>query len=346
MSIEKSATTGEGLPPLESLLRWFHAVVSHPSGVTAGAESPTARTIAGGGSEMIERLIIHTDTLDASTRLGVYAHAYYARLIECLGEVFPMLKKFLGDEVFDGFAFEYLQEFPSRSYTLHHLGRHFPEYLEKSRPVAEREAGVAPVEAGPDWPELLIDLARLEWAIYEVFDGPGMESRHAVAADAPPADSKAAAGAPSAKTISTIRAPSSPPDSRMSADALLDVPIEAWDSARIRVAPCVRVLAARFPVNPFFTALRQAKEGESVTPPDAGASWIALNRRRFIVRRHDLTQPAYELLGALIGGHSLGAAIEAAEKIWPGTDDELARTLREWFAEWAECEFFESVEVN
>jgi hypothetical protein len=338
MNGQKHVAADGTLPPLESLLRWFHAVVSHPNGVIAGAESPAARAVVGGGSELIERLITRSNTQDAASRLGIYAHAYYARLIECLGEVFPMLKKFLGDEVFDGFAFDYLQEFPSRSYTLHLLGRHFPDYLEKSRPTAEREAGVAPLEAGPDWPELLIDLARLEWAIYEVFDGPGMENR----AVADGGSSASVAVDDSSADSSTFPAPQ---PRALTVDDLLDIPTAAWENARIRPAPCLRVLATRFPLNPFFTALRQAKDGESVTPPDAQPSWIALNRRHFVVRRHDLTHPTYELLDALIRGQPLGQAIEAAAKVWPGTDEELAKTLRQWFAEWAECEFFESVEM-
>ena len=76
----------------------------------------------------------------------------------------------LGDEVFDSFAFEYLQRYPSRSYTLDRLGESFARFLDETRP--ERETGGA-----ADWPDFLIDLATLEWTIAKVFDGPGVEGQ-------------------------------------------------------------------------------------------------------------------------------------------------------------------------
>src|SRR6266481_4478552 len=102
-----------------------------------------------------------------------------------------MLKRTLGEEAFDGFAFCYLQEFPSRSYTLNELGRHFPHYLQETRPVKEGEELEALAADSPDghpshsedWPDFLIDLAQLERAIYDVFDGPGVEGQPLLRAD-------------------------------------------------------------------------------------------------------------------------------------------------------------------
>jgi hypothetical protein len=284
---------------LERMQRWFQAVISHPEGVTAGAAA------AEGGEGMIEGNLTRSNALDAAGRLSVYADAYFARLIECMGEVFPMIKKFLGAETFDAFAFDYLQAIPSRSYTLHHLGRRFPAWLENSRPQAEEEAGVAPAGEGPDWPELLVDLARMEWIVYETFDGPGMEGQPA-----------------------------------LGADALVALAPEAWDEARLAAGPALSVAAFRFPVNEFYTALRQAKEGESATPPDPKPSWVAFNRREFVVHRYDLSESAYELLAAVIQGKALGEALDEAALKWPGSDGELGEALQRWFREWAEGEFF------
>jgi hypothetical protein len=282
--------------------RWFQSVISHPQGVTAGAAA------AEGGEEAIEANLTSSNALDASSRLSVYADAYFARLIECMGEVFPMIKKFLGEETFDSFAFDYLQSIPSRSYTLHHLGRRFPAWLESSRPQAEEEAGVAPADEGPDWPELLVDLARLEWAVYEAFDGPGMEGQPA-----------------------------------LDAEALLAIPPEAWDEARLEPSPALSVMAFRFPVNGFYTALRHAGEGEDVTPPDAEPSWVAFNRRQFVVHRYDVSEPAHALLGVVIQGRSLGEALDEAALKWTGSDEDLGGALQNWFREWAEGEFFSGI---
>ena len=283
---------------LASVQRWFQSVISHPQGVIAGA----------GGEEEIDARLTNSNALDAASRLSVYADAYFARLIECMGEVFPMMKKFLGEETFDGFAFDYLQEMPSKSYTLHHLGRHFPAWLEKSRSQAEVETGMAPASAGPDWPELLVDLARMEWAVYETFDGPGMEGQPA-----------------------------------FRADDLLTLPPEAWDTARLVPAPSLNLLTARFPVNEFYTALRRAEEGADITPPEARPSWYALHRREFVVHRTDLSASAHALLDSILHGHPLGEAIDAAAIHWPDSDESLAAALRVWFCDWAEEEFFSGI---
>jgi hypothetical protein len=280
---------------LEFIQRWFQSVISHPEGVVAGA----------GGVEELEARLTSSNSLDAAGRLSVYADAYFARLIECMGEVFPMIKKFLGEETFDSFAFEYLQAIPSKSYTLHHLGRQFPGWLEKSRPEAGEESGLDPASAGPEWPELMVDLARMEWAVYETFDGPGSE------------------GQPSLK-IADIQA-------LMSEDV---------DRVHLIPAPCLNLLTARFPVNEFYTALRRAEAGEDVTPPAARPAWTALHRRQFVVQRYDLNAPAHAMLEALIQGLALGEALDAAAALWPDSDESLGEALQSWFRQWAEEGFF------
>src|SRR6266404_5991762 len=180
-------------PPEEvsRVQRWFQAVVTHPDGVEAGAASEEAQRLSGLPPGQLEKVITRSRALSAAERLAIYANAYHTRLLECLGEVYPMLKRALGEEAFEGFAFGYLQEFPSRSYTLNELGRHFPSYLQETRPPSDHsspEAAPTDSENGQpalvqDWPDFLIDLARLEWAIYEVFDGPGLEGQPLLTTD-------------------------------------------------------------------------------------------------------------------------------------------------------------------
>ena len=74
----------------------------------------------------------------------------------------------VGEEIFDGLAFGYLQAYPSTSYTLGNLGGHFVQFLEETRPTDEPDEE-------PSWPDFMIDLARLERSYSEVFDGPGAE---------------------------------------------------------------------------------------------------------------------------------------------------------------------------
>lgn len=154
---------------LDVVQRWFQAVVTHRGGVADGAESQEAQGLIRLNRGELEAVVCRSRNLTAAERLSIYANAYYSRLLECLGEAFPILKKALGEEVFTDFAFEYLQSYPSRSYTLDHLGESFPRFLAETRP--EDEPGAV------SWPDFLIDLATLEWTIAKVFDGPGVEGR-------------------------------------------------------------------------------------------------------------------------------------------------------------------------
>jgi hypothetical protein len=156
---------------LDVVQRWFQAVVTHPAGVQKGAVSPEAQELIRLNRGELEAVVRRSRNLTAAERLSIYANAYYARLLECLGACFPVLQRALGDDLFESFAFEYLQRYPSRSYTLDRLGESFPRFLEETRP--DRETG----EGGVAWPDFLIDLATLEWTIAKVFDGPGVEGQ-------------------------------------------------------------------------------------------------------------------------------------------------------------------------
>lgn len=152
---------------LDVVQRWFQAVVSHPGGVEGGAVSDEAQALIRLNRGELEAVVRRSRNLTAAERLSIYANAYYSRLLECLGANYPILKQTLGEEIFDSFAFEYLQQYPSRSYTLDHLGESFAKFLDETRPEDE----------GAGWPDFLIDLATFEWTIAKVFDGPGVEGR-------------------------------------------------------------------------------------------------------------------------------------------------------------------------
>src|SRR5579864_8315039 len=126
-----------GLDQVNRLQRWFQAVITHTDGVDSGAGSQEAQRLIRLGPGQLERVITRSRALTAAERLAIYANAYHTRLLECLGEVYPLLKRTLGDKAFEVFAFGYLQEYPSRSYTLNDLGRSFPYYLEETSPQTD-----------------------------------------------------------------------------------------------------------------------------------------------------------------------------------------------------------------
>ncbi len=296
--------TTDPAPDLNRVQRWMQAVITHPDGVLSGADGEAARQLIDVGQGNLESVVTRSRSLEAADRLAIYANAYYARLIECIGDVFPVLKRVLGEEMFDGFAFDYLQSHPSKSYTLNILGDRFVDFLRETRPDPDGEQDDA------DWADLLIDLARLEWTIYDVFDGPGTEQE---------------------KTLE--------------ASDVAGVEPETWLGMRLQTVPCLQLVEAGYPVNTFYSAVR-ASEGELEIPfPDPSRSYVAISRRDYIVRRYDLTRPQYELLAVLQRGGTIGQALEACADATPtGELEQLVGEVQQWFRNWtAERCFFQAV---
>jgi hypothetical protein len=158
---------------MDQIQRWFQAVTTHPDGVEEGMASNAAREWL--GKVDAQEVIQPSQRLTSIERLSIYANAYYARLIDCMGAYFPVLKRTLGSDVFNSFVLEYLQQHPSHSYTLDHLGDRFTQFLADTRPRDE--------EGGENWPDFLIDLSTLEWTIARVFDDAGNEGKQLLTAE-------------------------------------------------------------------------------------------------------------------------------------------------------------------
>jgi len=294
---------------LNTVQQWFQAVITHPDGVDSGVASEEAQRVIEMDRAALEQIVTRSEKLSAAERIGVYANAYFARLVECLGETFPMLKRAVGgDETFGGFAFDYLQRYPSQSYTLEHLADRFPQFLAETRPDLDVE-GNAPSE--PNWPDFLIELARLELTIGEVFDGPGIEGRDT-----------------------------------LDGDALRKIPAERWPEARLVTSPCLRLLRFRYPTNAWYGDARHAGKDALLDPPDASDEYVAITRRDYVVRRITLTETQYVLLDGLRRGDTLGHALARAVETTNSPDEQLALDLMQWFAEWTSAQLFQHVELT
>ena len=167
-------------PPLNSrdlptIQQWFQAVITSADGVSRGVDSSAAKGCIDISPAEIEGVILPSQKRSSLQRLEVYANAYFARLTECLQAIYPIFAQTVGEELFAQFALGYLQQYPSRSYTLNRLGDHFVEFLNETRPAETSDA--------PDWIDFIICLARLEWGIDQVFDGAGYEGKPVIAPD-------------------------------------------------------------------------------------------------------------------------------------------------------------------
>jgi hypothetical protein len=98
--------------------------------------------------------IINDKKVGATKRLGIYYDAYRLRIIEALANVYPNLKKLLGDDLFDSTARSYIDDYPSTFRNMRWVGDKMAEHLRKTlrqHPIAA-------------------EMATFEWALGLAFD--------------------------------------------------------------------------------------------------------------------------------------------------------------------------------
>jgi hypothetical protein len=108
------------------------------------------------------------------------------------------------------------------------------------------------------------------------------------------------------------------------------LPEEADGDLRLTFVPGFELHAFRFPVSAYFTAW---KAGQQPAWPENREQFVALLRRDFIVRRHELSRTQFELLSALVRGKSLAESLCEIDGADPAT-------VRSWFTSWAAAGFF------
>jgi Putative DNA-binding domain len=295
---ESSAPEGS---ELERLQRWMQAVIAHPSGIAAGVASEEAQQSIGVDLERLEEVLAPSATLTASERLAIYCRSYHTRLLQCFREMFPALRHALGEELFNHFALDYLRHHPPRSYTLDQLADAFPQHLAVTRPDAE-----APPDQRERWPDFIIELASLERAFLEVYDGAGCEG-HAL---------------PRAVDI-------------------LSLATESILRSRPLPVPCLRLFAFRYPVHTYMLAARRDEKPKLPAPVE---SFVAMTRWNYRVKLHELSAPQYALLEALDGHHTIGHILNRGLRDKDRGQPSLA-SARNWLCEWADKGFFESIEI-
>jgi Putative DNA-binding domain len=286
-------------PNLETIERWMQSVIMHPGGVLAGLVSAESQQHIEISTDDIEQVVTRSRTLTPIRRLGIYSHAYFARLQECLRAEFPVLLHALGEELFNLFTFDYLQHYPPRSYTLNRLGENLPRHLAETRPNAE-----APEGTRESWPDFIIDLATLERAFSEIFDGPGVEDRQI-----------------------------------LNADYLLEM--DQLREVRFLPVVCLRLFSFRYPVSQYFRAVRNQEDPPLPQPDD---TFLAMTRRSYTVFIHELTGRQYDLLVALVGGQTLNQGLRDLAKATGDDFQTLINASLDWIKDWADKGFFAGIE--
>lgn len=116
-----------------------------------------------------------SDELSAEERLDIYRNTHFGSLSAVLRLAYPVVRKLVGDEFFDGAATSFIRDNPPASAYLYEYGAHFPAFLGEFKPAARLQ--------------YLRDVATLEWAVFRALhapDTPPLDSLRL--AEIPPAD--------------------------------------------------------------------------------------------------------------------------------------------------------------
>ena len=100
------------------------------------------------------KAIVDDKKVGATKRLKIYHDAYRLRIIDALGNAYPMLKAYLGDELFENTTRSYLTKIPSTYPNLRWYGAQMAEHLQYTLPKY-------PIAA---------ELAQFEWMLSLAFD--------------------------------------------------------------------------------------------------------------------------------------------------------------------------------
>jgi hypothetical protein len=270
----------------------MQAVITNAGGIRAGVASAEARQQIDVGFDELESVVARSGALTSAARLMIYSRAYHTRLLEAFHAEFPCLLQALGEDLFNHFVIEYLHHHPPHSYTLHRLAERFPAFLSATRPDAE-----APPDERESWPDFIVDLATLERTFIETYDGPGSEGQ-----------------------------------SLVEAEQVRGLTHTDFLNARLVPAPCLRVLAFRYPVAAYFASVRAG--GQPILPASLD-TFLAMTRVNYVVRFYDLSRVQYELLTGLATGLSIEHAMIQATKLTGFERESFSPALRAWIAHWA-----------
>jgi len=250
-------------------------------------------------------IIKPNDRLTSFERLEIYNRQYWFRVLSGFAEDFPGLRAVLGGNRFDRLAKAYLTDCPSQSFTLRNLGSRLEAWLRKN----------------PAWTagrgNLALDMARLEWADIEAFDG-GTE---------PALKPEDLAAANPAKLRLRLQPYVQLLDLRYPVDDLLlavkgknqddeDFASNAFNEKhrRKRVAAVARLKPAD-----IFLVVHRVD------------TWVYFRR----VDREEFT-----ILSALRAGKTLERAVDAAFRGSSIPVDERAQNVAQWFHNWAALGWF------
>jgi hypothetical protein len=253
-------------------------------------------------AEIASRYIKPNSHLTSFERLEIYNRQYWFRVIAAVSEDFPALNAVLGQEKFDALVLAYLRENPSTSFSLRNLGSRLPGWLASYPKLAGLQHSLA------------VNVARLEWAYIEAFDG----------ATLPPLNEQDFAGLGSDSTLRLQ------PHLR-----LLDLqyPVDEVVLAVHKATPEIDIVSS---------AVSQRRQGSQLRLPEVNSSstYLAVHRFEDSVYYRRIDREEFLLLADLRDGDSIATAIERAFEGSKVTPDRQAVKTQAYFSHAAELGWF------
>jgi hypothetical protein len=250
------------------------------------------------------RFIKPNDRLTSFERLEIYNRQYWFRVLSSMIEDFPGLRAVLGDKRFEAVSKAYLVDCPSQSFTLRNLGVRLEGWLRKH-----------PKWAGPKQP-LAIDIARLEWADIEAFDG---KAEPALRPEDLPAEADAKLKLKLQPYVRLLDL-QYPVD-----DLLLEVRKEYEDTDFASNA---------------FQERHKRKRVQAVASLKPAEIFLAAHRVDDSVYFRRIQREEFVILSALRDGKALGRAIESAFRKSRVPAGDRAGLVQQWFQTWATLGWF------
>jgi Putative DNA-binding domain len=266
----------------------------------------------GGGSMRAEaaKFIKPNDRLTSFERLEIYNRQYWFRVLSGFAEDFPGLRAVLGERKFDAVSKAYLIDCPSESFTLRNLGARLEGWLRKHTAMLGDRAALA------------VDMARLEWADIDAFDGlaePGLKQADLAKAD----PSKLRLKLQPYIHLLDLRYPVD--------DLLIEV---RKDMDELNVA------------SNAFSERQKKKRVRQVAALKPAEIFLCVHRVDEEVYFRRLEREEYAILAAIAAGKTLAKALDTA---WTGTKispaDRRAH-VQQWFQTWSSLGWFCHIDKN
>ncbi len=227
---------------------------------------------------------------NAAQRLGVYHHAYRARLLDTLRDTHSHTLAYLGDDWFDRLAGSFIDVHPSVHANLRWYGQGFADWL------AQRLVG--PDSPVGDHPEVA-ELAHLDWALRDTFDGP----------DAP------------------VLQPA----------ALAELSAEAWSTVAFEAHPTARTLRVAHNTLALWTALAHDEAvppAQALAEPVDVLVWRQGEQPHF----RSLDAWEARAVAGLLGGQAWAVLCEAAQGVSDDASEaateQVAQRAGQWLHRW------------